>query len=211
MSIQVFFNKPVRPFGIEQLLSEIKGARKRVVIASAWFTDTRAAQALIDSPAPQKTVVLNAADTNRGSKQAYEMLKNYFAQVLEPEYKDGWGEISNHFNKIFIVGSGDWKEGVMHHKFVLVDDDIVWVGSYNLTFQAEKNYETILRIQDQTVCQSFWSEVGELCNEWLLYEENSQYNRTNNAFRCMLCQKLFPNSDAGHEDTNGIICVQCYR
>jgi phosphatidylserine/phosphatidylglycerophosphate/cardiolipin synthase-like enzyme len=204
MSIQVHFNKPVRAFGAEQIAREIKGATKKVAIASAWFTDIDIAQALIDSPAPFKMAILNGADIQRGSKQAYELLKKYFeptgGRFIKP------GEIPH---GLFVLGSSDWQEGVMHHKFVLIDDSVVWAGSYNLTFQARKNYETMLRIDDKNVSEQFWTEAKALAAEVPLFWKTLQFATSDTAFRCAKCEKLWPKSAIGQDGGSWIICKQC--
>ena len=111
-------------------------------------------------------------------------------------------------NAIYILGSGDWQEGVMHHKFVIIDNTVVWVGSYNLTYQAGKNYETILRLEDPAICDRFWCEVNELRSEELLFL-GTQFASANGAFRCVTCERLFPFSEIGRDGDSWVECASC--
>jgi hypothetical protein len=76
MGTEVFFNRPGQPVPIERLYQEVGAAQTRLTVASAWFTDTQIARAIIDAPAPDKLVLLNAADLGRGDKQAVRMVKD---------------------------------------------------------------------------------------------------------------------------------------
>ena len=155
--IQIFFNKPGRPFDLTQLLEDLRGAQEQIALASAWFTDTDVANAIIAAPAPIKIVVLNAADLKRASVEAYTRLQTYF---------DDQSHMLELTSGLYVLGGEDWRrDGMMHHKFVAVDSEIVWVGSYNLTTFARNNYETMVRIVDATVSAQFRSETAVLLQE----------------------------------------------
>lgn len=201
-NIEVFFNKPVRPFDVSKLIDDIRGARQNLIIASAWFTDTGIARAFIDAPVKQKAIILNRSDVNRGSKRAYEMIKEWNEKhVRSWEYHSG----------LYVLGSGDWQEGVMHHKFALIDRQVVWVGSYNFTFQARNNYETILRIQSAKIFQEFWKEACQLIKDEALFMGGFQFAQANGAFRCCQCGKLFPESAIGNDMGTWMECVYCKK
>jgi phosphatidylserine/phosphatidylglycerophosphate/cardiolipin synthase-like enzyme len=57
----------------------------------------------------------------------------------------------------------DNTENHMHHKFMIVDDEIVLTGSYNWTRSAEKyNQENVVSIRNVTVAEQFISEFEHL-------------------------------------------------
>src|SRR5882724_4057516 len=203
MKIDVLFNKPTRPFPLHRLIDDIVSARTRLAVASAWFTDAAVAAAIIKSHAQTKIVFLNTADLGRGYRRAYEALRQYF------EAFDGRiGNGSSVEKRIYLLGSGDWQEGVMHHKFILIDQTIVWTGSYNLTQHAKKNYETILLIDDADTSAQFWDEVDELRREELLFL-GTQFASANGAFRCSQCERLFPMSEMGVDADSWALCNAC--
>lgn len=229
MSIEVFFNKPVRPLPTKRIIDDILSAKKKIAVASAWFTDTEIAKAVINSPAVFKTLIVNKADINRGSRKAYAMLTEYFSEQYNKEAltkfqasngipEDEQGAIPLEWRDypvaqitgLHTLGSDDWKEGVMHHKFVLVDQDIVWTGSFNLTYQARSNYENILRIVDSEVSSQYWTEVRDLTFEPYLFD-TTQFAWTNGAFRCCECEKLYPVEQLGQDGGSSYTCKSCVR
>jgi phosphatidylserine/phosphatidylglycerophosphate/cardiolipin synthase-like enzyme len=114
--------------------------------------------------------------------------------------------------RLIVLGSGDWTEGVMHHKFIICDD-IVWLGSYNFTFQARKNYETLIRIDDKAITKQFHDETERLVNE-----PNKHFSTlANGVFSCSDCGKTFPRKELGYSfdqtygGDEGYICKRCDR
>lgn len=52
---------------------------------------------------------------------------------------------------------------IMHHKFVLVDDEVVITGSYNWTIKARRyNRENILEVRDPVIVQEYSKEFENL-------------------------------------------------
>ena len=155
---QVFFNRPGEPFDLTLLLNDISAARAYVCLASAWFTDVAVADAVIAAPAPTKIVLLNAADLQRASVEAYTRLDDYFTATPagDPTIVRG----------LFVLGGDDWRrDGMLHHKFVAVDPGVVWVGSYNFTTFGRNNYESLVRIADAAVAARFIDETLDLVRE----------------------------------------------
>jgi hypothetical protein len=144
------------------LYCDVASAVERLVVASAWLTSQDLAHAVRQSPARSKAVFVNQADITRerGSWQAYAALQEYFAARAHEEATDraAW-------DGLHVLGQGGWQTGVMHHKFVLIDTAIVWCGSYNWTYQAQKNYELLLRLSSAAVAQQFWDHVPSLARE----------------------------------------------
>lgn len=140
----MYFNRPDQTVPIHRLREDMRAAQERLVLASAWFTDDETANAFADSHATLKLAIVSRSDLNRpgGSKQAVEILQR--AQRKN--------------SVLSIIGTGDWRTGTMHHKFV-VADNIVWVGSYNFTYQAKRNYENLMRIASAELAEQFWAEA----------------------------------------------------
>jgi phosphatidylserine/phosphatidylglycerophosphate/cardiolipin synthase-like enzyme len=206
MSIQVFFNKPARPIPTNILIADISMARNALVMASAWFTSIPIATAFVSSPARRKGVILNQADLDRPNPYgniAVDAIKAYFNDVYFADISYDADPDSQPWEGLAVLGTGDWKEGVMHHKF-LVADAVVWTGSYNFTFQAARNYENILRISDLEIASLYLQEAAELFNEDVLFSlDDGRDEFSNNAFRCCDCRKLFPINDLGNSDFEG--------
>jgi hypothetical protein len=148
MEIDVMFNRPDRVIPLEDLTHDIHHAQDRIVLASAWFTNVEVAQAILESHARTKIVILSRGDLKRGDYQAYKRIDN-----------DLHIKNRRHGSGLYILGSSSWDEGIMHHKFCLIDSHVVWTGSYNYTGHAKRNYETLLRIQSLHVNKAFWAET----------------------------------------------------
>lgn len=199
MPIEVFFNRPDQPIGIDRLLADIVRARHALCIASAWFTDTVIADAFINSGARAKVMLLNQSDIQRGEKQAFKRVLQWNKGGYNENYDDG----------LFVLGTGDWQEGVMHHKFVIIDMTIVWVGSYNFTFQARKNYETILRINDPFLAREFWREVEVL--RGIAQGLSDPFLEEAALIQCVYCEKYYPEEAIAAAGTGGFaVCAKCY-
>jgi phosphatidylserine/phosphatidylglycerophosphate/cardiolipin synthase-like enzyme len=210
----VYFNRPARSLDLTELIRDVRGASDRLAVASAWFTNREVARAIIDSPSPLKLVYLNASDLRRGgSSPVYEMLKTGVnARLADPspaqiEAQRRWGVGEQ---GVFVLGSGDWTEGVMHHKFVIADA-VVWAGSYNLTYHAAHNYEYLLRLTEYAVVDSFWQECLALQQEWPLWMGTDQNAWANGAFRCDECMRLYPLSALGADHDSHATCKACLR
>lgn len=56
--------------------------------------------------------------------------------------------------------------GMLHHKFCVIDQQIIITGSYNWTYYAEtRNIENIVIIDDPVLAKSYSSEFDELVNK----------------------------------------------
>jgi len=153
--VKVFFNRPNKALSINGLIKDIKQAKNSVFIAAAWFTRRGILSALIESHAKTRVLVLGKHDQD-GTWQQRKRQQNLFDNLQ-------WGTSYNHFPvDVHFIGSDKWQEGIMHHKFIIIDEDIVWTGSYNFTNGAERNFENLIRIKDTKVNHFFRDEVKEI-------------------------------------------------
>ena len=61
-----------------------------------------------------------------------------------------------------IVDDGD-NDGLMHHKFIVIDERYVWTGSYNTTYNgAYKNNNNVILIDSVQLAYNFTQEFREL-------------------------------------------------
>jgi hypothetical protein len=196
--ITPYFNRPARPIDLDPLFADIRGVSRRLYLASAWLTNTHIAELVAIIRVPEKCVILNAADLQRpGGHAAVDILRQH-----DPATWDN--------RLVHVLGSGDWQEGVMHCKFV-VADDVVWVGSYNFTWQAQRNYEVLLRIEDQQLADTFVVESRQMIEDWPLWQGSSQFAHSGDgaAFRCAHCAKIVPYTQLGENGGSWMICAAC--
>ncbi|GAB4495062.1 MAG: hypothetical protein OHK0052_01640 [Anaerolineales bacterium] len=75
---------------------------------------------------------------------------------------------------------GDRIEGLMHHKFVVIDGQEVWTGSMNLNLNAAyRNNENYLRILSPQLAENYEQEFEEMFTEDR-FGPNSRYGNTPN-------------------------------
>lgn len=206
MNVTPFFNRPDKPIDLQQLWADMSNTSDHLVLASAWFTDTETAEKFIQSPAGRKTIVLNAADLNRGDKRAVAILRAYDREWGKKYTYAEENSTTNTDVNFCVLGSGNWQEGVMHHKFILCDR-VVWLGSFNFTFQARKNYETLVRIEDEATARLFYNEVNDLDP----YGERDHSKPTRDpTFQCSECDRIMSWNLLGEDLNYGTyICRGC--
>lgn len=85
---------------------------------------------------------------------------------------------------------------MMHHKFCIIDDEILINGSYNWTYYAETiNEENILIIKEKTIISSFVAEFERLLKSYPKIEkmpetvpDRPEYDR--NSFKHYITREL---------------------
>lgn len=148
MSIEVFFNRPDKPWPVERLLADIASAKECVMAASAWITDTEIIRAIGTSPAPLKYIATGL----RGELTVEDDADERTCVV--------------HGVSLFYVPDRRRRGGMLHHKFITVDRSAVWFGSFNFTRGARTNYEAIARVTDRDVIEQFIQEFSAIfCEE----------------------------------------------
>lgn len=169
-------------------------SEQRIAIVCAWFTDSDIAESIKSSRAVTKIAILSKADLNRGEKRAVEILRSIDGLIFSA------------------IGDSDWREGIMHNKYI-VADDTVWTGSYNYTFQARKNYETLIRIKDELTADNFYNHAWQLQEEWPIWQDKevNQFCAVDGAFRCAECGKLYPSNKIYRPEIEDsyMICLGC--
>ena len=162
------------------------------MLASAWFTDQTIAQAIIDSRAATKLALLNRSDIQRGERVAYRRL------IEAPSVH------------VCVLGTESFEDGVMHHKFCLIDRALVWTGSFNFTHHARRNYETLLRIDDPAINEQFWQEAVQLIYaDPIAMLDGMAVAVPDDVIICRQCGRELDGEDASWVYSNGLLCAVC--
>lgn len=137
--VAVFFNN------IEQIYcSYLSSARDRICLAVAWFTNHVLFDELLKACHRQVKVKVLVLDDilNRN------------------EFGLDFGELVERGAEVRLASS---EGGTMHNKFCIIDDSVI-TGSYNLTYQANKNNENIVVVSKTDVVDSYCEQFETLFN-----------------------------------------------
>ncbi|HCE16700.1 MAG TPA: DUF1669 domain-containing protein [Anaerolinea thermolimosa] len=141
--VAVFFTSPGKPDGSqalrEALLDSIASARVRIDVAMYNFSWLEAANALL-AAAERGVAVRMVIDSDALDNRAVQRLQQ---------------------GKIPLIG--DRREGLMHNKFILIDDEILWSGSLNLTpASLDQDHNVFLRIRSGKLVALYRAEFEEM-------------------------------------------------
>lgn len=129
-----------------EIKSVISSAECRIYIAVAWFTN----QELFDS-------IVKAAERNVNIKLL--LLDDI---LNRNEFGLDFGIL---IEKGVDVRFANDKSGTMHHKFCIIDDKVI-TGSYNWTYHANKNYENIVVIDEESIVSKYYEQFNTLFNRY---------------------------------------------
>jgi hypothetical protein len=132
----------------ERIQQEITKAQSSIYIAVAWFTNQMLFEELLKKATEgcKISLIISNDEINQNSSINYEQL-------------------NNGSSKIFKIGDG--KKELMHHKFCVIDHDLVITGSYNWSYKAENNFENIIvTSDDSSLAQQFIKEFYELQKQY---------------------------------------------
>lgn len=144
MEIQPFFER------IEDVvLTDLKAAKKEVLLAVAWFTNKKIFEVLLDKLKSDSTFVVKLIVINDNINNRINGLD---------------------FQRFISVGGVFFfaeKNIPMHNKYVVIDSDIIITGSYNYTYLAEStNEENIIRIKGGgDIIQSYIDDFNKLISD----------------------------------------------
>lgn len=146
-NIEVYF-KGIK----DQIIENISKAKKSLKIAMAWFTNYDIFEKLLEL---------------RGRNISIDLI------IINDLINNG-GYCLN-FNELIENGGSVYLSefpSMMHHKFCIIDDEILINGSYNWTYYAETiNEENILIIKEKTIISSFVAEFERLLKSYPKIEE----------------------------------------
>ena len=126
----------------------------------AWFTNST----LFDE-------LVNAMD--RGSRVDLILLDDV---INWQPYAPDFNKINNHKNGCIRIASRS--QGFMHHKFCIIDSELLITGSYNWTYYAEtRNIENIVLTSDQKLIYAYCDEFDRLQQSYNVVRDCPRYSR----------------------------------
>ena len=132
------------------IIEQLNKAGESIDIAMYYFTDRNLANAVIDAH-------------NRGvGVRVY----------LDKDQKEAQYSKSRYLTKQGITIRYSSNSYLMHHKFAVIDNEVVITGSYNWTASAgERNNENLIVIRDPPLASRYKQEFYRLWSEHYLSEE----------------------------------------
>ena len=129
-----------------EIIKTLASSEKQVKAAVAWLTDTTIISVLNNLLNRQVHIEIIINDDDINKRRAYEL-----------------EQLAKHGAKVFYYPA---ELGLMHHKFCVVDDSILIMGSYNWTYSAaNKNQESIIITENEV------DAVTHFCKEFDLLKE----------------------------------------
>ena len=130
---------------IKSLYQDLKNAKGNIYVASYWITHCDIIRALRMSRKRNVSVEIIFDKSTLG------------AAILQQEFRDSGIKFTE----------SEVDSALMHHKFIIVDNNITWVGSANLTWTAfSQNYENMVRIESQEIAQRYLIDFKNLTEEF---------------------------------------------
>lgn len=140
-----------------RIIALLQKASKEVFIAMAWFTSNELFSELLNC-------------LKRGVKVELVLLDS---PINFMEYAPDFNDFIKVGGRLFIASS---EPGLMHHKFCVIDREIVITGSYNWTYYAEmRNVENILITDDNKIINLFIQEFNRITSQLQDFIEAPRY------------------------------------
>ena len=164
---------------IESVIAQqLKAAAKSIYVAVAWLTNPRLIAVLSEKVKAGVEVVVVVNDDKRNLGVSYTPITGYGGKVR-------------------LITK---EEGLMHHKFCIIDNSILLMGSFNWTLQSSRNHEDLLVIKDEPYVIGFF-----LHSFYLLLPENekitipSEFDTIDSIEQCLYegGQRIIKNYDDG--------------
>ena len=134
----------------EFIYSKIDSSKKSIKIAVAWFTDPELSKLLLEKKNQRIEISIILFNDEINS-----LLKNIRS----------FGNDLRFSNPLAI-------DYIMHHKFCIIDNEIVITGSYNWTVKARRfNKENILCINDKNIVSQYLEEFESLLKNSTIQSE----------------------------------------
>lgn len=144
--------------GAEKALVEmLDGARQKISVAAYFFTNRTLAKALVR--AHKRGVEIQVIiDGNNESDYS----KGYYLRKRGVDVRYARG-LPKKVKKSKKPKYRVKKYGIMHHKFIVVDDKLVGTGSFNWTASAERwNRENLLVINSASLARRYTKEFDKI-------------------------------------------------
>lgn len=145
------------------IIENLKKAENEIIIVVAWITD-RSIFEVINTKVKQGVSVTIIAIND-------EINLNERQNVIAVISKNWFKELSSNGAKVFLMGKRG--KNVLHHKYCIIDNDIVITGSYNWTYNARNNLENVLLIEgEEAVVKMYTHEYKRIVTTYFISRQD---------------------------------------
>ena len=148
----------------KEILNAINNANHSIFAAIAWFTNQKIMNALIEKAGDGVDIILLV---DKGEKQKDEKTFNFVSSQNQLNFLIFPCENIN----------GKYKN-LMHHKFCIIDNEIVYHGTYNWTIKAEFNDEDLTKDTNKSTVKNFMDRFKELRKKYNSFSCLNLKNKT---------------------------------
>jgi hypothetical protein len=155
------------------ILENFESAEKSILIAVAWFTNSRIISKLIDLKKFKNIDIQILTDDN-------DINRKYFFQLFRADLENAGIEVrEQHFKKF------------NHNKFAVIDNEKIITGSYNYTYKANRNAENIVIETDKRIA-NFYTRVFNFFTDKNYIDANVEILLKNFDFANKLISMYYP-------------------
>lgn len=167
---EVYFNYQIQ----SKLLELIRGAEKEIFIAVAWLTNGKLIDELVKKSKEDVDIkiLVSCSKNNRkkpknrnSNKDNKNDRKTKQIELITKGKNICFYVYSEQVTKTNNKGEEYKMNNQMHHKFCIIDTEIVVTGSYNWSITANSKKENIIVLQSKKVFNSFKNEFDNLTKE----------------------------------------------
>ena len=137
----------------KRIEKELKTAKSSIYIAVAWFTNKNLFDVLLEKAQDgiHVQLMLSNDHINTNSHIDHTQLRTKNSAA-------------------YLIGDGD--RDLMHNKFCVIDGDTVINGSYNWSYKAERNHESIVITKGDTfLAEQFIEQFKKICSNYYHEDE----------------------------------------
>ncbi len=135
-----------------EIIKQMNNAQRSIWIAVAWFTDREIYNVLIEK-----------------LKQGVKVRLIVIYDDINQEKGVDFDTLSKNGAEVYLTQDGNL---LMHHKYCIIDSETVIMGSYNYTYEAQKQRESVIvsKHENQIVTE-FEAEFNDILKEYFNKKE----------------------------------------
>lgn len=147
----------------EHIIQHIRGAENAIYICVPWLTDSNILQELVEKSRNKVHVeIITLNDDSNRTKTSY------------------FNKLISNGSKVYLIDK-TIDGGIPHHKFCIIDDELLITGSYNWSNNAKKNDENIIikiinDFEDHNIINDYNIQFNKLLYKYGIKKEDDDWD-----------------------------------